>query len=208
MLSRCTAYLAAKMPRTTPRPEQLLDERSYTPRLRVTEQLPAAPPEIATEARLRAPAVWQALLSAPEELIADRVELAKADRALVAARKQLMASKAETAAARADVARVAAERFSPSVVYGLGAAALLCLGGWVHQRRRLLALHQQQDPVTLRPLAGAGPAAFARAAEPTSVSVFDDTDMQAHDDESAEWLARARLPVPGAEPPQPSTGRP
>lgn len=185
--------------RRVPPRQQLLDERSYEARLRLTDDLAAVPPELTTdqtlEERQRAALAWQALQATPEQAIADRAELERLDRAILAARKQVYAARSQASALQGDLEQARTERFANPVVYSLGALALAAAGAWLLQRRRM-ATGEDDMPTSPVP---ASPAAFPPAVELPAESEFDGSDLGVVGDEADQWIERARVAVPAPE---------
>jgi hypothetical protein len=176
---------------------ELLDPQTYQPQLAPSPELAVPPVESATPERAAATRTWQALQARPEDVVRDREELDKLDRAIVAARRQTLTARAEAASAKARAAQLEQSRFGAPLVWGLGALAGLAGLGWLHQRRQLLALRarQEDEPVHFYPML-ASPAAFPPAVEPTGDSEFEPTEIDVHADEADQWIARAGLAMP------------
>lgn len=175
---------------------ELLDPLSYRPQLALSPELAVPPADSAPAERAAAMQTWQALQASPEDVVRDRQALDKLDRAIVAVRRQLHAARADATSAQARLAATQKERFGAPVVWGLGAAAAVAGLGWLHQRRKLVALREQGDEgMQFYPML-ASPAAFPPAVEPTGLSDFDSTAVDLHADEADEWIARAGLAMP------------
>jgi hypothetical protein len=176
---------------------ELIDPQTYRPTLVQSPELAVPPLDSAPRERAAAAQTWQALQATPEDVIRDRQELDKLDRAIVAARRQTLTARAEATSAKARAADVERARYGAPVVWGLGALATVAGLGWLHQRRQLLALRakQEDDPVHFYPML-ASPAAFPPAVEPKGDSDFEPTEVDLHEDEADEWIARAGLAMP------------
>lgn len=173
----------------------LLQEYNYVPRLRPSSDIESTPPETVTEERNRAAQVWQALQADPEQLLNDRIELEKRDRALIAARKQVFAARTDADSLRTELTQAQKERFNNPMVYSLGALAAVSFAGWIFQRRQLRA--REDMPADTAPIPVlAGPIAFPPAVESTAVSQFEESEMDVLEDEAAQWIERARVAVP------------
>lgn len=186
------------MPLRLPPRLELIDPQTYQPSLVQSPELAVPPMENFTAERTAAAQTWQALQAKPEDVVRDRQELEKLDRAIVAARRQTLTARAEAASAKARAAQAEQARFGAPMVWGLGALAAVAGLGWLHQRRQVLALRarQDEDPVHFYPLL-ASPSAFPPAVEPTgSDSDFEPTEIDVHGDEADQWIARAGLAMP------------
>lgn len=151
--------------------------------MRMTSSLEAPPPETVTAERLRAAAAWKVIGAEPEDLVNDKAELDRLDRAIVATRKQAIAARNEAQATRAQLDQAMEERFPPSVVWGLGVVTLASLGGWIYNRRKLMGLHDAAPLLVVPPDAPA--------------SDFEVSELSVRQDEAGQWAA----PPPGAPAP-------
>lgn len=180
-----------------PRPPsrlELLDPAGYQPQLALSPELAFAPQETAPPERRRTIETWQALQATPEDVLRDRRELDKLDRGLVAVRHQMHTARADAAAAKARVAQIEKERYPAAAVWGTAGVALVAAFGWLHQRRKVLALQREEDPVHFHPLL-ASPAAFPPAIEPRGESDFEPTELEVRGDEADQWIERAKVAV-------------
>ncbi|HSV47144.1 MAG TPA: hypothetical protein VLJ58_15250 [Ramlibacter sp.] len=185
------------MPAPRARRSDLIDELQYQPRLRPSLQLGAAPADEGAPAeRVRAGLTWRALQAQPEEQINDRVELERLDRAMVVARKQLYTARGEAAALRAEVDRSAQERFPGPVFWAVGAVAVLGVGGWVLERRRLLALQERIERERELQARHLVEAAFMPTAELPGHSEFERSDLNVMGDEADQWIAQSGVAMP------------
>jgi hypothetical protein len=155
---------------------ELIDARNYEPQLRSSEFLGVPPSEQAQTDRAAALRTWRALQATPEDIVLDRAEMEKADRAAVAMRKQVHVARAE----------------------GTGLLAVLAGSAWLYERRR--AVDRKESPfaaslLTVPPASAAtGPSTEARGE-----STFASTDPNAAAEEAEEWIERLRV---GAQRPQ------
>lgn len=202
-------------PSRVPPRQQLLDESSHVPRLRLSGDLALVPPELTSpqslEDRQRAMLAWQALQATPEQAIADRAEIERLDRAVLLARKQAVAARGQASALQGELTRARQERFANPVVYSLGALALAAAGAWLLQRRRLAALPGEAQPSQLSTSQlnasqlhasqlPASPSAFPPAAELSDdESEFDGSDLGVVGDEADQWIERARVAMPAPQ---------
>lgn len=160
------------------------------PRLRITGELAALPVEAVTLERVHAGQTWQ-VLRAPEEMLADRAELERLERAIVATRKQAFAARNETTALRARLEQAISERYEPPVVWGLGILSAVALLGWLHQRRETVAAREklaQEAPPTM--------VGTPTTLQSTGDSQFPGTELSFHGNEADEWIAPSRAALP------------
>ncbi|MEO7547839.1 MAG: hypothetical protein ABIT82_05410, partial [Ramlibacter sp.] len=137
----------------------------------------------------------------PEQMLADRAELERLDRAIVSVRKQVLATRAENESLQARLAQITSERYEAPVVWGLGALAAVSLLAWVQQRRALVASETRAldtvpyaGPVSELPRVPKAPPA-PRATEPTGDSAFPGSDLSIYGDESDQWIGRSRTAI-------------
>ncbi|WP_298213137.1 hypothetical protein [Acidovorax sp.] len=95
--------------------------------LRATPELSATPSEEMSEQRAQAIALWKSLNAQPEELRKDGERLKALEAEAAAARAQAEKDRAAAAQLQQQLVVVEQERFPASVVYALGALALLAL---------------------------------------------------------------------------------
>lgn len=146
---------------TPPDPSQRAgDDRGPQPALRATTRLRSQPASDSGADRGRKQRTWHATQATADDVLRERDDLERQDRAMLALRKQLLAARSEATTAREQLARVEQERYPGAVVWGLAVAAFAGWAGWLMERRSRLAdeamaMPPLQPPVTPAVAAGA-----------------------------------------------------
>jgi small-conductance mechanosensitive channel len=174
---------------------ELIDARNYEPQLRPSDFLGVPPSQEAQADRAAAQRTWRALQATPEDIVQERAELEKMDRAVVAMRKQVHAARAESRGLREQLARAEKERYPAAAVWSVGLLAVLAGSAWIFERRKALDRKPSSFAASLLtvppPPAPTGPNTEARGE-----STFASTDPNAAAEEAEEWIERLRVGAP------------
>ncbi len=185
------------MPAPRARRSDLIDELQYQPRLRLSGGLGEVPDDAGSADRSRSAVAWRTLQTPPDDLIQDRVELDRLDRAIVATRKQLHAARGEATAVRSEAERLASERYSGPAFWTVGAVAVVAVAGWIMERRRSVALQQAGERESERAHEAAREEpAFQPTAEMQGNSDFERSDLSVMGDEADQWIAQSGVAMP------------
>ncbi|MCE1249111.1 MAG: hypothetical protein LWW82_00065, partial [Comamonadaceae bacterium] len=176
-----------------------------SPTLRLSPDLPALPSKDDETRRAQAAALWQALQAEPQELATQMQAQGQVERLstdLAQAQGQNSQARAEINALRAELQRAQDERFSSTVVYGLGGGLVLLLAllawswrrgpqrqnrlqqAWHDSVAHAAALEQSTEPTV-------APEAVSAPAPPSSVAPWVD---------EAPTLPLETLPPPALAP--------
>jgi hypothetical protein len=179
------------------RRSDLTDERHYQPQLRPSRGLGEVPDDTGSAERANSALAWRTLRVPADDMIQDRAELERLDRAIVATRKQLHAARGEAATARAEAQQVAAERFSGPAFWTVGAIALVAVTGWIVDRRKVVALQEaaEREAEQARESMREEPA-FQPTAEMQGNSDFERSDLSVMGDEADQWIAQSGVAMP------------
>lgn len=175
--------------------------------LRSTTELLASPPEEASALRAQAAALWRSLNVQPEELQKDSERLKSLDTDLAALRAQAAKERAAAVQLQQQLEQVEQERFSATVVYGLGGLLALALLGvaWMWSRMQSAsekAVRSWRDSVALGARIDTGSAnddARGTAHHPGDSWLPAETQPHALDPVRAAG-ASSSLPAPAVEP--------
>lgn len=176
---------------------ELIDARNYEPQLRHSEFLGVPPSAEAQADRAAALRTWRALQATPEDVVHERAELEKMDRAMVTMRKQVLTARAESKGLREQLAQTERERYPAAAVWSVGLLAAVAGGAWLFERRK--ALDRKAAAYTSSMLTvPAGPATTQPppAASTRGDSTFASTDPNAAAEEAEEWIERLRVGAP------------
>jgi hypothetical protein len=173
------------------------DERLYQPRLRLSGGLGEVPDDAGSVERANSALAWRTLQAPADELMRDRVELDRLDRAIVATRKQLHAARNENTMVRNEAKRLAGETYSGPAFWTVGAIAVVAVTGWIMDRRKVVALQEaaERESERARKAVRQEPA-FQPTAEMQGNSDFERSDLSVMGDEADQWIAQSGVAMP------------
>lgn len=159
----------------------------FQPQLRMSNRLPVEPVELPGRERQRIAGIWQASNAQPEQVLSDREDIEKLDRAMLVARKQVFAARTQVTALQAELAQARQDRYANPLVLGLAATTLLAMGGWLFQRRQLAQARQGKHEAR-----ATMPASSGLSNSQSGVSGFTESELQVASKEARQWIERMR----------------